>query len=180
MTLGISISDHFVVPWQFAESIIRYVTVNPEVSILRAHGSLIHENRAWLLKNCSDKGILMVDTDIVFSPQDIGKLIATALKTGAAVVSGVYKEGYPPHNFALRDLAGNPTPILPMLDPFEVGACGMGFCLIQREAFECSFEPDFAKHVGEDIAFCERVRAKGLKIIADPSVVVEHLRMLPV
>lgn len=173
-------SDHFIVPWQFAESVIRLVANAPQTKVLRAHGSLIHENREWLLRHCDDKGILMIDTDIVFSPEDVSRLVETMKKTGAAIVSGCYKEGYPPHSFALRDMALNPMPQLQSLEPFEVGACGMGFCLIDRAAFDCSFEPDFKNHVGEDIAFCGRARAQGLKIFADPSVVVEHLRMLPV
>lgn len=183
LTIGISISNHFVVPWKFVQGIVRFISQFPENKIFHAHGSLIHENRNWLLEKCSTDMLLMIDTDIVFVPEDVLQLIATMRTTGADVVTGLYKEGYTPHQWAIfDDKLGHPIELPDK--PFEIGACGMGFCLINKKALvgkmrEKPFDPITDNDVrhGEDVSFCLRVKKLGFKIVCDPNVRVGHLRL---
>lgn len=181
ITIGISISNHFVVPWRFAQSIIRFISQFPDNKIFHAHGSLIHENRNWLVEKCTTDLLLMVDTDIVFVPDDILTLIKTMRTTGADIITGLYKEGYSPHQWAIfDDKLGHPIEIPE--EPFLIGACGMGFCLMNKKAMKMSEKPfdpitDNDVRHGEDVSFCLRAKKKGLKIVCEPNVKVGHLRL---
>lgn len=181
ITLGISISDHFTTPWLFTQSLVSFISGYPDNKILTAHGSLIHDNRNWLYERCADDYLLMVDTDIVFKKDDVMKLLNTMYETKADICTGVYREGYPPHSYALfqKDFT-HPTVLED--NPFEVEACGCGFMLINMKTVrlgEKPFDPIIDADVrhGEDVSFCVRVKRKGLKIICDPSVQVGHLRL---
>lgn len=150
---------------------------------MRAHGSLIHDNRNYLLKNCQTPYLLMVDTDIVFRASQIDELFKVMEETGASIVTGLYREGYHPHMNAIFDMKYQH--VIPKDDkPFEIGACGMGFCLIKVVDFtgENLFDPIIDAEVrhGEDVSFCVRARNKGKKIICVPTVEVDHLRLKPV
>jgi GT2 family glycosyltransferase len=123
----------------------------------------------------------MVDTDIVFVPDDVLQLMKTMQETGADIVTGLYKEGYPPHQWSIfDDKLGHPTEFGDK--PFEIGACGMGFCLMNKKAMticEKPFDPITENDVryGEDVSFCVRAKKKGLKIVCEPNVKVGHLRL---
>lgn len=183
LTLGISISDHFSVPWGFAESVIRLTSKYPQIAILRAHGSLIHDNRNWLVKNTTADRMLMVDTDMVFTPEMVEKLWITMDETGADIVGGAYRSGYFPHKWNLFDQKVERVTSLPE-EPFEIGGTGMGFTLISKKAMqgESPFDPimDASIRHGEDVSFCQRAIKRGLKVICDPKVQPDHLRLQPV
>lgn len=183
LTIGISISNHFSVPWQFAEAIIALIAKYPMIKVMRAHGSLIHENRNYLVKHCTTKYLLMIDTDIVFTTEDVVALMNTMEETRCDMVTGVYKEGYPPHSFALFDEDDKHVLVLPN-ELFKIGSCGMGFCLFNKKSMagEYPFDPimDSEKRYGEDLSFCIRAKRRGLSIICNPLVNVKHLRLKPV
>lgn len=183
LTLGISISDHFSVPWGFAESVIRLLHKYPQTAVLKAHGSLIHDNRNWLVKNTTADRMLMVDTDMVFTPEMVEQIWETMDETGAGVVGGAYKSGYPPHPWNVFD--SNLQNVSNLEDqPFEVGALGAGFMLISNKAMsgESPFDPiiDANERHGEDVSFCIRTRNRGMKVICDPKIQPQHLRLQPV
>jgi hypothetical protein len=180
LTIAISISDHFTVPWQFAESLIKYISKYPGTPILRAHGSLIHENRNWLIKNTTADRLLMVDTDMVFEPTDVERLEEIMDITDAAVVGALYKSGYEPYKWNAFWPNMERVETVPG-EPFEAGGVGMGLTLIDKKAFggEALFDPIIDADVrhGEDISFCIRTREKGLKVLCDPGVTPGHLRL---
>lgn len=183
LTLGISISDHLTVPWQFAESVIKLISKYPSIAVLRAHGSLIHDNRNWLIKNTKADRMLMVDTDMVFTPEMVESVMTTMDETGADIVGGAYRSGYHPHKWNLFDKELERVQELEIV-PFEIGAIGMGFTLIDKKAMagETPFDPIMDAEVrhGEDVSFCIRTRQRGLKILCDPRVKPDHLRLQPV
>jgi len=181
-TIGVSISDHFTVPWAFMESIIATFKTFPDIKIVRAHGSLIHDNRNFLLKT-GVAPLLMVDTDMVFTPDDVKLLLETMESTGADIVGGLYKQGYPPYPPAVFDDNLNIISNIPK-EPFEAGAMGMGFTLLNHKALggESPFDPiiDATQRHGEDVSFCIRAKQRGLKIVCEPRVNLGHLRLRPV
>jgi GT2 family glycosyltransferase len=181
ITIGISISDHFTTPWLFTKSLVGFISRYPDNKILTAHGSLIHDNRNYLYEKCQDDFLLMIDTDIVFDKEDPYRLFETMALTGADICTGVYREGYPPNNYALFDEKFEHPKTLKK-KPFEVHACGCGFILINLKKVrlgEKPFDPIIDAEVrhGEDISFCVRARNKGYKIVCDPNVKVGHLRL---
>lgn len=183
ISLGISISDHFSVPWGFAESVIRLINHRPGTAVMKAHGSLIHDNRNWIVKNTSADRLLMVDTDMVFTPEDFERINKTMDETGADIVGAAYRSGYFPHKWNIFDTNLERIEALPE-EPFEVGGLGMGFTLINRKAMagEAPFDPimDANQRHGEDVSFCIRARDRGLLVLCDPKVLPDHLRLQPV
>ena len=75
--------------------------------------------------------------------------------------------------------------------PFEVEACGLGFVCIGQGVFE-SVERPWFKHIvqesssgsvqmlSEDLSFMMKVKAQGIPIFADPSVLVGHVKKMNV
>lgn len=183
LTLGISISNHFSVPWGFAESVIKLLHKYPQIAVSKAHGSLIHDNRNYLVKHTTADRMLMVDTDMVFTPEMVEQIWKTMDETGAGIVGGAYRSGYYPHPWNVFDDKLKTVDNLGD-SPFEVGALGAGFMLISKKAMagEAPFDPiiDAQERHGEDVSFCIRTRNRGMKVICDPKIQPQHLRLLPV
>lgn len=124
--------------------------------------------------------LLSVDTDIIYTPEHVQKLIDWDLP----FVSGAYMNEFSLIDAAVLGDNGHPKQIGLPGGPTEVLFTGAGFTLIQREVFEkiahewYSFtEEDGWKH-GEDWSFCVRVRQAGYKIMLDPEIRVGHLKYL--
>ena len=173
------------------------------IGISFCESALVHVNRNILMKNAlRDKAdyMMCIDSDIVWVPSDIEKLIAT----GKDVVSGVYPNRKP--------VCYNPTTYVPCLyrklpegnyesyheAPKElsiVDAAGMGFMLLRKNVVEKMIEsiPELgypfdyipAKEmngkadknsglVGEDMCFCYRLKKAGFDVWCEPSVQVGH------
>lgn len=60
-------------------------------------------------------------------------------------------------------------------DLYEVGGCGLHFCLINRRIFEEIRPPWFKGKAGEDFYFCRKVTGAGYKIHVDLSVHTGHI-----
>lgn len=152
-------------------------------------GSLIYDARDAIAHFAVDNGydyVLYVDADMVFSSDDLKRLVAH----DADIVSGryvtrrgenknvIYKKIITRRQFPYR------APQLITDDSTTgyapVSACGFGFCLIK-----CSVIKSMAKHykslfepfkgVGEDIAFCLRAKKCGYQIFTDRDVVLGHI-----
>jgi len=172
------------------------------LGISTADSALIHRNRNHLFNEAHKDNadyILFIDTDIVWNPEDIEKLIAL----DKDIVSGVYKSRRPLQDiqnayvvFGKRDDGElSVYEELPTM-PFKTEAVGMGFCLIKRKVIETMIGKipelglpfDFIhvdemkqKHneesnlAGEDISFCYRAKRAGFDVWVEPSVAVAHL-----
>lgn len=172
------------------------------LGISTADSALVHRNRNHLFREAYNEkadNLLFIDTDIVWNPEDIEKLISL----DKDIVSGVYKSRRP-----LQDIENAPVVFgkddagklrvyeeLPNI-PFKTEAVGMGFCLIKRNVIETITDKipelglpfDFI-HVdkmnqehnpesnlaGEDISFCYRAKKAGFDIWVEPGVTVGHL-----
>lgn len=171
MILGTLTPNHYAAPWPFVASLLN---VHREYQLTIIQGPYIAGNRNELLKKAKEIGtsILMIDSDMVFTLEDVRKMEKHLEKYD--VVTGLYMKG---------DGSG---PALFYLDDdveqsfFEIKACGAGFLGISKEMVEKL--PDNAFDVlphtdgGEDVSFCERVRELGGKIYCDKDINVGHLR----
>lgn len=117
--------------------------------------------------------LLMVDTDIVFTPDDIHMLA----RSDYPIISGLYRAS-DDKLMAARWQDGFRWPLhAPGFDGIypKVDAVGMGFCLIERKVLaDCSFDP--VSGYGEDVSFCIRATERGYPIHLDPRVRVGHVK----
>ncbi len=183
---------------EFLESMLALVTESPiEILVSYAYsGPLIARSRNFLFERflASDKQwFLSVDTDMVFEPDHVSKLLETAKKNNLDIVSGLYygldrntMDSFP---VALRRKPDGSVPPIPKEDISlglqQVDAVGMGFCLVRRSVVEllgASVQQGFpfgevlvdGRVYGEDGTFCYRAQQAGLKIHLDPDVRVGH------
>ena len=176
------------IPVQTVGSLIR-IAKDGIVDPLLVEGSLIYDSRDYIAK-AAIKGdydyVLYVDSDMIFSPEDVERLLAH--KVG--ICSGLYitrrGEG---KNVLYSEIITRRRfpPRAPKLihDPQESGfgrveGCGFGFVLIKTSVlktmfkyYKSLFEP--FKGVGEDIAFCLRARRCGFYTFADRDVKLGHI-----
>lgn len=152
-------------------------------------GSLIYDARDAIAHYAVDNDydyILYADSDMVFSSDDLKKLVAH----DADICSGLYvtRRGENTNVCYSQVITRRRFPYRsPKLIPDtltsgygEISACGLGFCLIKCETvkhmlkhYKSLFEPKYG--VGEDIAFCIRARKLGYKIHVDRDVKLGHI-----
>lgn len=148
----------------------------------------------------ADDVLLMIDDDIVFTPENAEHLVALC-RDGHDIVSAVYPVRDAGH-LALRGTGATGTLAFgPREQPCEIRYASTGFLAVHRKVLDAlmptlpwchtnqpwAFKPlflpmvvedlDFVGHnyLSEDWAFCERARAAGFKIWLDPTIVLGHL-----
>lgn len=152
-------------------------------------GSLVYDARdaiaTYAVENDYDY-ILYVDSDMVFSAEDVKRLVAH----DTDIVSGLYVTRQGENNNVLYDRIIKrrrfPYRAPKLIEDkatsgyAEIAACGFGFCLIKTEViktmlkrYKSLFEPKWG--LGEDIAFCVRARKCGYKIFTDRDVKLGHV-----
>ena len=152
-------------------------------------GSLVYDARDaiahYAVENDYDY-VLYVDSDMVFSAEDLKRLLAHQV----GICSGLYvtRQGER-KNVAYKKIITRRR--FPYRQPKlitddrssgfgPVSACGFGFCLIKVSVIKCMlkyyrslFEPKWG--IGEDIAFCIRARRLGYKTFVDRYVKLGHV-----
>lgn len=181
-------------PAQFAHSLATLTSYGIEgvsISVYFNLGSLVYTSRNEIAKRALlDEADLVMwfDSDMVFNPDTLQKLIAL-IDEGHDMVTGIYYRRTPPFTptiFKTMDIdepagAAKWTEFEEIPEePFEVAACGFGCVLMRSEIFVsvfAKFGNMFSPigNVGEDISFCWRARECGYKIFADPSISLGHV-----
>ena len=152
-------------------------------------GSLVYDARDAIAMYAVEHDydyILYADSDMVFSADDLKKLLAhnVGICSGLYVTRDgrnknvVYKKIITRRRFPYRKpelIEDNETSGFA-----SVSACGFGFCLVKVSVVKCMlryykslFEPKWG--VGEDIAFCIRARRLGYKTFVDRDVKLGHI-----
>lgn len=143
-------------------------------------GTLVYMARDKLARKAVNEGydhVLWLDSDMVFTP-DVFESLAFC---GAPVTTGIAVGRRQPFGSclfsSLRPVQRVET--LPS-EAFEVAACGFACVLTDTEVLRAvlqkygtCFTP--TENFGEDVAFCDRARSLGFKIMADPTVRVGHI-----
>jgi hypothetical protein len=152
----------------------------PEVQILTLGGSgELTWKRTALAMEAQKSGadyLLWIDSDQTFSSDALLRLMAH----DKAIVAGNYQSRSQPHGTAF-DLDGEPVPLRSGLE--EVGAVGLGFCLMKVPIFRKIPQPWFAIAITpegkldwtEDVHFCSQARNAGLQIFVDHDLEVGHV-----
>lgn len=162
-------------------------------------GSLIYDSRNKLAGYAVEMEadyILWLDSDMVFSPDTLERMLAVIEENpDIDVLSGLYfRRGAPFTPVLFSKLEVNADGALEWDDvhelpdePFEVAGCGFGCVLMKtdllldlaaKEGGGMWFTP--IANAGEDCAFCIRARREGYKIYCDPSVECGHMGYAPI
>lgn len=187
ITIAIPCMDQ--VPAPFAQS-LAMLQKEGECKLAMQMGSLIYNSRNALaqmaVQNESDY-ILWLDSDMVFDPDLLKRMLMQAKATDSQILTALYHRRVPPYSpvlFRSIDMVDGKclwTEFDELPDhPFEVAACGFGGVLMDTEVvmsvmgkFGQMFEP--INRAGEDIAFCWRAQQCGYKILCDPAIEMGHV-----
>lgn len=177
------------VPAQFAHSLATLTKVGETVVAFQI-SSLVYMARNDLAKKavaCGADFVLWIDSDMVFSPDLLQRLMEHMKNPEIDMVSGLYFRRVAPYSPVLYDRLEiteercEHTEFDQIPDePFEVGGCGFGGVLMRTSLIydvALKYGDMFApiKGVGEDLSFCWRARQLGHKVICDPSIVLGHV-----
>lgn len=187
ITIAVPCMDQ--VPAPFAQSLATLQKVG-ECKLAFQMGSLIYNSRNALaqmaIQNESDY-ILWLDSDMVFDPDQLVRMVDYCKETGEQFLTAIYYRRVPPYtpvlfdNLEMKDGKCEWTEFKEIPNrPFVVGGCGFGGVLMDTEVaisvlgkFNEMFEP--INRCGEDLAFCWRARECGYRIVCDPSIKMGHV-----
>lgn len=160
--------------------------------LMMKSGSLIYTSRNSLATAAIQEDfdyVFWLDSDMVFKPDTLIRMMDTLKKNDYDILSGLYFRRVPPYSPVLFDKMdidltaekADYSEFDHIPDQiFEVGACGFGCVLMKTDVFfdvQSKFGNMFAPigNNGEDVAFCWRARECGYKIWCDPSVICGHV-----
>jgi len=149
--------------------------------------------------------IFMVDSDIVFTPEDFWKLWnhnvpvvagaycysteALSREVDKRIVAGTwdvefFKKHYTFPSYTLGQARSLANPLL------EVDWLGLGFALVRTEVFtkieypwfnsELIVIDDLRDTTSEDVGWCRKVKRAGYKILLDPSIKIDHQKTVSI
>lgn len=170
MIIATPTPDSFFAPLGFFSSIL---AVHRDYKFIMIQGANIAHNRNTLLSQAKDD-ILMIDSDMVFTPQDVKQMEEDLKKYD--VVCGVCPMINGENAVFDKDL--NPVEI--RQEVFEIGACGAAFLGISKRIHDKLPDKPFdipqGSEDGEDTAFCKVARGLGFKIYCDGRINIGHIK----
>lgn len=182
--IGILASERNNFSWFFIQSLLSLKShMGNSVIITHVHSGTIPDGRNAVLdmakqNNCDYA--LMIDSDMTFPADGIDRLLDSMKKFDAKIACGIYFGTYYPYPSTPMAYQEDENGIQIVLDDWKstryITSCGMGFTLIDKSLFDIKFE--FRPNMGEDHLFCKEARARGEKIILEPSVKCGHLRTI--
>lgn len=189
MKIMVAVPSMDMVPVRFCQSLSMLQKVG-ECAIGFQVGSLVYEareNLAHAAIQAEADYVLWLDSDMVFQPDVLQRLLSDIESGKGDIVSGLYFRRVSPYTPVLyteleidkekgstwKELESIPD------DVFECGGVGFGCVLMPTDAlvsvlskFGCMFTPLHGN--GEDISFCWRARQCGYKIVCDPKIELGH------
>lgn len=186
--IGIPCMDN--IPARFAHSLVM-LRKTGECAVTFEIGSLIYIGRNNIAKRAIEMNadyVLWLDSDMIFNPDTLIKLMAHMKDKNIDMISGLYFRRVAPFTPVLFDRLDIDeaqrcywTEFKEIPDHvFEVGACGFGCVLMRSEVLfdvQAKYGTMFAPigNTGEDLAFCWRARQCGYKIYCDPDIPCGHV-----
>lgn len=178
------------VPALFAQSLTSMKKVG-DCQVAFQMGSLVYTSRNELakfaIKNEVDY-VLWLDSDMVFNPDLMERMINTMQEHDIEMLTGLYFRRTMPYSPVLFDELKPKNPgwrftdfeKIPEKGLFEVGGCGFGcVCMNTEVLISVQAKHGYLFHPmnngGEDISFCWRARDCGYKIMCDPELVCGHV-----
>lgn len=178
---------------EYLESLLRLDKSAHNVQFSSIANTMVYEARNQLVLHALEKKsdyILFIDSDMVFEPYMLNKLVSDAEYKGASLVTGItFTRSFPVQPtflFILRWQSSTKHRVAPYYDYptdalFRIEGCGMAACLVRVDAItraaEVFDESPFTPLPGlsEDYSFCWRLRQMGETMYCDSSVKVGHV-----
>jgi len=182
MILATIVPNLFQMPWEVVKCWFA-VFARTKYMVTWHEGSTLSNNRnqVWKFAQRDKDSLLFIDSDIIFTPEDVRK-IEIHLQT-YDIVTGVYVLGFPPYNPAIFKRVEADYDFMPIPTTLsQIGACGAGFLGISARAIKILGDNPFSNQWegevahGEDVSFCHLANEKGLKVYVDPEIQVGQLR----
>lgn len=192
MRIFIAVPCMDMVHTDFMESLLNLKTEH-ETKVGIKKSSLVYDSRNLLAQEAVEGGydrILWLDSDMVFAPDLLDRLSAD-LDEGREFVCGLFFKRKPPYHPVLYSELGYTqegnrlTPFsIPFMEPeegtFEVQGTGFGAVMVSCDAVKAVYEKYGAPFTpqpgfGEDLSFCIRMAALGIKMYCDSSIKVGHI-----
>lgn len=185
----VAIPSMDMVPVRFAQSLAMLQKVG-ECVIGFQIGSLVYEAREKLATAAIEMGadyVFWIDSDMVFPPDVLQRLMNDIESEKGDIVSGLYfrrSSPFTPVVFDQLEVIDETRAKFTEFDEipegiFECGGIGFGCVLMPTDAlmsvmskFGTMFTPCYG--MGEDLSFCWRVRQCGYKIVTDPGLSLGH------
>lgn len=180
------------VPARFAQSLAMLKKVG-ECAVGFQIGSLIYTSRNDLASKAIELDadfVLWLDSDMVFNPDLLEKMMDHFKDPEVDFVTGVYYRRVSPFTPVIFKKLDQTKPDIwdwsgyddfpEKLPLFPVEGCGFG-CVLMRTDVLMSVQGKFGNmfapigNVGEDLAFCWRARQCGFKIFCDPAIPLGHV-----
>ena len=177
------------VPAQFAASLAT-LRKTEETVVAFQISSLVYTARNELAKTAIQLNadfVLWLDSDMVFEPDILERLLKDYQDKKGDIISGIYFRRVSPftpviyETFEITDRGSyysNPEQVPDEI--FKVGGCGFGCVLMPADVlmdviakYGQPFDPINGN--GEDLSFCWRARELGYTIVCDPSISCGHV-----
>lgn len=185
--IAVPCMDH--VPTPFCQSLALIQKIG-DCTLMMQSGSLVYASRDTLATLAVTKEfdyVLWLDSDMVFKPDTLIRMMDTLQKNDLDILTGLCFRRVPPYTPTLFDKlemdGGNCIHTefdeIPE-ELFEVGGCGFAAVLMKTDVFldvSAKFGAMFTPigSNGEDASFCMRARECGYKIYCDPKIVIGHV-----
>lgn len=178
------------ITWAWTNEYSSHVGDAREITLSRTLQNDASDSRPFAGQVTYDK-LFWIDSDIAWTPEHFMKLYNSDkdIITGAYLLATGEVTAY-------KKLMGSPyfvDEVKEMNNVVEIASCGFGFLAIKSGIFEQMSRPWFQSVVvttdingkdftfpilGEDIAWCKRATDLGYKIWFDPTVRVQHHKMM--
>lgn len=190
MNILIAIPCMDQVPALFAQSLACLRRVG-DCTIAFQMGSLVYTSRNELAKlaiKSEADYVLWLDSDMVFDPDLLERMLTTLIDNDLDMLTGLYFRRTAPYTPVLFERLETTKggwihsefSDLPKKGLFEVAGCGFGCVLMSTEVLISvqgrhgyMFHP--MNNGGEDVSFCWRARDCGYKIMCDPELICGHV-----
>lgn len=154
-------------------------------------GSLVWDSRNKLAQTAIQYEadyMLWLDSDMVFGPDLLERLMKTKKESGADIVTGLYFRRNPPYTPVIYEtlkLAGEGASWtefkeLPKEPVFPVEGCGFGAVLVPTDVCMSVLAKygtmfGMVNNLGEDLSFCIRATECGYSIVCDQTIPLGHV-----
>lgn len=162
----------------------------PDFTFIHADNGPIDTLRNDIVQNAISLGatkLIMMDVDMIYHPKTITRLLSHNLP----IVGALCFRRYPPFDSIV--LRGDSKGYVPVdeweeNELLECDATGAGCILYDMEVFrkmpapwfKFRHDPETGAGIGEDVGFCQDLKAAGYRIFVDTSVPADHLTLMAI
>lgn len=185
-------SEYFTNSWDNMLAFSRRYILKPDEDffLTKATVSWHESGRNEIVSKARGDWTLMLDTDHMFAPDILDRLLFLKNKYNCKVIGGMYQYKFPPHN-PVMNLWGENNSVISILDwdrnadILEVGSIGGGCLLVDNDVYQAIINKyntmpfSIMPGLSEDYSFCLRCKEIGVKVHVAPKVQCHHVIETP-